>query len=235
MALSQALFGAAAAWSLYIAIEPYIRRHWPDALISWARVQTGRIRDPLVASHILAGCAVLGVTMVLADTLRLTATHNGSPLSVGQNTIGMLDSTSSFVAGLMGATVTFSLTAIMSLLIVFVLRLLVRRLWIAGVLGAILLGVGYLAGPGSLYGRMLLGLADALAFYAIVWIIEHFGLLAGAASYVLAAIAYSVPPAFPSWYAGRGIVAIAIPATVYAWALWVILSDKRGPPTEFVA
>jgi hypothetical protein len=50
-----AVFLASLFWSLYIAIEPYVRRHWPDALISWTRLQAGRVRDPLVASHVLAG------------------------------------------------------------------------------------------------------------------------------------------------------------------------------------
>ena len=49
-------FGAALlAWVMYIGIEPYARRYWPDSLISWSRFSQGRIRNPLVASHILIG------------------------------------------------------------------------------------------------------------------------------------------------------------------------------------
>ena len=40
---------------LYLAVEPFVRKHWPDALISWLRVVGGRLRDPLVASHVLVG------------------------------------------------------------------------------------------------------------------------------------------------------------------------------------
>jgi fructuronate reductase len=33
---------------LYVALEPFVRRMWPDALISWSRAIMGRLRDPLV-------------------------------------------------------------------------------------------------------------------------------------------------------------------------------------------
>ena len=35
-------------WLYYLALEPYVRRLWPQALISWSRVLAGRVRDPLV-------------------------------------------------------------------------------------------------------------------------------------------------------------------------------------------
>ena len=44
----------AITWVLYAGIEPYARRYWPDSLISWTRFSQGRMRNPLVASHILA-------------------------------------------------------------------------------------------------------------------------------------------------------------------------------------
>ena len=49
--------GPAFAWLFYMAIEPYVRRNWPEALISWNRLHSRKLRDPLVASHVLAGLA----------------------------------------------------------------------------------------------------------------------------------------------------------------------------------
>ena len=49
---------------VYLALEPSVRRLWPDALISWTRLLSGRWRDPLVASHALVGVAY-GVAMTL--------------------------------------------------------------------------------------------------------------------------------------------------------------------------
>jgi hypothetical protein len=39
----------------YLAIEPYVRRHWPWQLVGWARLIHGRWRDPKVGSEILSG------------------------------------------------------------------------------------------------------------------------------------------------------------------------------------
>jgi serine/threonine-protein kinase len=57
-------FGSAAGfavvcWLLYLAIEPYARRYWPHAIISWTRLLAGRFRDPLVGrdNHLLDASA----------------------------------------------------------------------------------------------------------------------------------------------------------------------------------
>ncbi|MEO5922273.1 MAG: protein kinase [Bryobacteraceae bacterium] len=53
---------AFAVWILYVGIEPFARRYWPDSLISWTRVCQGQWNNSLVASHVLA--ALLPVTIV---------------------------------------------------------------------------------------------------------------------------------------------------------------------------
>lgn len=35
-------------WLMYMALEPYVRRRWPDMLIGWSRLLAGDYRDPLV-------------------------------------------------------------------------------------------------------------------------------------------------------------------------------------------
>ena len=52
--------------SIYISLEPYVRRWWPHTLISWARLLSGRVRDPLVGRDILAGLlAGIGLVALL--------------------------------------------------------------------------------------------------------------------------------------------------------------------------
>ena len=43
-----------------LRFEPYVRRHWPHALISWSRMLTGNLRDPLVGRDVLWG-VLMGV------------------------------------------------------------------------------------------------------------------------------------------------------------------------------
>ncbi len=54
-ALSWALFVAAFTWLSYVALEPYVRRHWPHALIGWTRLLAGRWRDRRVGRDLLIG------------------------------------------------------------------------------------------------------------------------------------------------------------------------------------
>ena len=62
---SVALFLAGVCWLFYVALEPLIRRRWPDSLIAWTRLLSGRFSDPLVGRVLLAG-ALLGVFAAIA-------------------------------------------------------------------------------------------------------------------------------------------------------------------------
>ena len=60
LAVSTGLFISGFLWVLYLALEPYVRSKWPQTIVSWSRLLTGRFRDPLVGRDILYG-VVLGL------------------------------------------------------------------------------------------------------------------------------------------------------------------------------
>jgi hypothetical protein len=64
MATGWSLVWTAFAWLNYISLEPYVRRWWPHTLISWARLLSGRVRDPLVGRDVLTGL-LAGTGLVL--------------------------------------------------------------------------------------------------------------------------------------------------------------------------
>ena len=53
-------------YAIYMALEPDVRRRWPETLIAWSRVLTGRWTDPLVGRDVLLGILV-GVVHRLLD------------------------------------------------------------------------------------------------------------------------------------------------------------------------
>lgn len=55
--LLYALTRSLRVWLYYVGFEPYVRRLWPDVLITWSRVVSGRFRDPVVGRDLLVGCA----------------------------------------------------------------------------------------------------------------------------------------------------------------------------------
>ncbi len=64
--LSRALFDAGFVWLMYMALEPFVRRRWPDLLISWTRLLSGRFRDSLGGRDCLIGVlAGAGAALIL--------------------------------------------------------------------------------------------------------------------------------------------------------------------------
>jgi serine/threonine protein kinase len=53
-------------WLLYMALEPFVRRRWPQVLVSWTRLISGDWNDPLVARDLLIGVAT-GVLILLIN------------------------------------------------------------------------------------------------------------------------------------------------------------------------
>ncbi|HEX5041646.1 MAG TPA: serine/threonine-protein kinase [Candidatus Polarisedimenticolaceae bacterium] len=79
-ALAFGLFFGGFVWVLYLALEPFVRRHAPNSLIGWTRLVQGRWRDPRVGRDLVAGAvagaallACLSLTYLVADLLHLVS------------------------------------------------------------------------------------------------------------------------------------------------------------------
>lgn len=89
LAISTALFLSGAMWVLYMAVEPWVRRQWPHAIVSWTRLLSGSLRDPVVGRDILLGVA-LGVVWILVFAIRsIPLTHLGASPGFGSTDILM--------------------------------------------------------------------------------------------------------------------------------------------------
>jgi serine/threonine-protein kinase len=71
------LQAALSSWVLYMALEPYVRREWPQLLISLSRLLGGQVRDPLVGRDVLAGMLCAVAIMVPFTALMLAGQHYG--------------------------------------------------------------------------------------------------------------------------------------------------------------
>lgn len=68
--LAATLFEGVMVYVLYLALEPFLRKRWPETIISWTRALAGRFRDPLVGRDILLGCLLGVATEALSDVPR---------------------------------------------------------------------------------------------------------------------------------------------------------------------
>src|SRR5678816_765862 len=112
--LAFALLLACFLWLVYIALEPYVRRRWPDMIISWSRLLAGRHRDPLVGRDILLG-GLCGILWTMADPLyHLLPEWLGlAPQTPHPITAGMLGGVRRFLSEIL-ATHLFTVVLVMS-------------------------------------------------------------------------------------------------------------------------
>ena len=130
----EALLSGALIAFLYLAVEPFVRRHTPHLLIGWARLLEGRWRDPRVGRDVLVG-ALLGLVLAF-----LLAFSNALPswIPLAHQTPVPMDPNA--LAGGTGVVVTilndvlFAFRGGFTLFVAyFVLRMLVRNAVVAGV------------------------------------------------------------------------------------------------------
>ena len=96
-------------WALYLAVEPFMRRHAPGALVGWTRLIDGRFTDPLVGRDILIGCAA-GVVMRLLDLVPMAM---GDRVETAGNYVGLpIASITELFGSVMGSATVFVLVAL---------------------------------------------------------------------------------------------------------------------------
>jgi hypothetical protein len=118
------------AWLAYISLEPYARRWWPVTVILWTPLLAGRWRDPLVGRDVLIGMFA-GLMAAAFHLVVLVISSRHPPPSFRAAVLEALGSSAVFGNVLMVEVlngVQLSLAALAGLVL---LRLLLRRTWIA--------------------------------------------------------------------------------------------------------
>ena len=226
---------------MYIALEPFVRRHLPGWLVGWSRLLAGSFRDPLVGRDLLVGC-ILGIVLVLLNYFRFPLfSLLGAPQikpsapfmslldSAGMGRSGSLylfsgahalvASVSNILIGCVAIGLAFSF-------ITFFFRVLLKRAWIAVIL-VILWGtaVNALGVEPSLLSLTLIILAVGI----ILFVLFRFGLLAFITSVLFYCILLSFPITIQlsAWYSGIGLAGLAL---LLAIALYGFYTSLGGQP-----
>jgi predicted Ser/Thr protein kinase len=129
MGLCSSLFYGGMMWVMYMALEPYIRRRWPQGIIAWSNLLTGHWRDPVVGRDALFGAAMGAVWLLLSRAGDVARMAHGASLNVG-NTAYLNGLRSSL--GLAIVAVPDSIrTALVFFFVIFLLRVVLRNQWLA--------------------------------------------------------------------------------------------------------
>jgi serine/threonine-protein kinase len=132
--LGDSIFLAVLAGVLYSALEPQIRRVWPELLISWSRLLAGDFRDPMVGRDVLFG-GLLGMIFVcIPFAAAKIASVYGEPLTILRLHTHPYEDVFRGAAGLLQAAGWSMVVAFGILLLIFIFIVLFRRRW-AGIVG----------------------------------------------------------------------------------------------------
>lgn len=224
LAISTGLFVSGALWTLYLALEPYVRSKWPQTIVSWSRLLAGNLRDPLVGRDVLFG-TVLGMAWVLVFYFGYLF-----DLRVGERPLfpstdileGVRATIALWLGNIVGATV-----GVLSFFFVLVfLRVLLRNRWLAAALFVILFTLPkVLASDHPLIDAPIWLVIYGIAAFAIV----RFGLVTLATAVFTANVLLNLPHTadLSKWYApaalGVGLSFVALAA----WGFYTSLAEQR--------
>jgi tRNA A-37 threonylcarbamoyl transferase component Bud32 len=204
-------------WLVYMGLEPQVRRLWPRTLISWTRLLSGRVRDPLVGRDILIG-VLAGVALLV---IRVYINDHPIPSDILAAALESLSSPRHFIGILTEAIVTASAYALAGLLFLMLIRVIVRITWVAAAITAV--GFVPLLSDGGLeIYSLLLALAG-------VTIVLRFGLLSWSATLLALFVTTRLPVTLDvnAWYYGSSLSILLLVGGLAAYGCLVAV--ERAP------
>jgi hypothetical protein len=225
LAIGSGLLIGGIVWMLYLAVEPWIRRRWPHAIISWSRLISGQLRDPLVGRDILFGVAFGAVWILIFAFVNVPMAKLGASPSFNSS------------AYLLGGRLALGQwlkqipnSIIGTLQFFFVaagLRWIFRKDWIAAIPFVLFFtGMQYL--QNSAHAAVFVS-AYGLVFIILVIIVFRFGLVPLAVAAFTVDMLANVPLTsdFSEWYMGTTVLALL---SVVALAGWGFYHSLGGGP-----
>lgn len=226
LALAWAFLISTFARMLYFGLEPFVRRRDPHTLIGWVRLIGGKIRDPLVGRDVLIGMTygvLLGV-FEYSDNILLPF-FGGLPPQPGTLSMDSLLGVRQTLGSLFAYTWIFVLYSLGIFFVFFLVRLLVRKDWIAAI---VIVFLGSITDTGGEYfwATFLWG---AVIWLSIYLVLRRFGLLALVVGLVVQNILVTFPMTthLSRWYASGAIAGMMI---IIAITLFALQSALAGQP-----
>jgi predicted Ser/Thr protein kinase len=210
-------------WVLYLALEPWVRRRWPQTMISWSRYTVKGWRDPLVGRDLLYAVGI-GAFLYLLDLLQ-SAVRGPSQSPIFPGALFTLTGVASATSGLLlafGSEVTDSL---LIFFILFVSRVALRKEWIA-----VLATVAIVSAIDFAQGAIQLpNLPFEVAYLAILTIVMlRLGLIAAIFAYATKQILHLPHTVdWSAWYAGATMAPVILLALLAIYGFRTSLGGRR--------
>jgi Protein kinase domain len=175
---------------LYFSLEPFVRRRDPHTLISWSRLLAGQLRDPLVGRDFLIG-SVYGLLLSLYESFQnliLPWLGKLPPPPIAPAPSPLLGVRYA-IGAVLQYTWVFVLYSLLIFFLLFLIRLAVRKDWIALI---VIVFLGAITNTGGDYAIATF-IFGALTWVSICLVLRRFGLLTLVIGLVTQNILYVFP------------------------------------------
>jgi len=222
------VFLAGLVWLVYIALEPFLRSRWPDAMVSWSRLLAGRFRDPLVGRDILVGISASCAIALLFVLLSVVGWWMGIPQpSPNAGPLVVLLGGRHLLSHIIGSLFVPLLITGGILLLLLILRVLLRKHWIAVAAMVMILTIPEAITDFEEPLFLLEFGVSLLLWVSIYLLLSRSGLLSVCALFFFIFSWEAVPSLnFSSWYAGNTIVILLTLAAVAGYAFYTSLGGR---------
>lgn len=229
-AASDYVFFAGLLWVMYVALEPYIRKLWPDSLLGWSRLLAGHLRDPRVGRDLLLGLAG-GVGLALIEVVKTTLIPwlgYAAPTPTYATSVEPWSGPGAMAAFWVLAIDGALQAALGLLLLVVLVRLTLRKPWLAIPVTVLILSVPSANQLGTTNAPFIF-LFPIVSGILLTWLVFTSGLLAFTVSWVVVILLRNVPMMgdVSHWSAAAGNWTLA---ALIALALFGFYAARAGQP-----
>jgi hypothetical protein len=228
--LSLSLYNAVNVWLFYIALEPYVRRFWPQLLIGWTRVISGHTRDPLVGRDVLVGVAAGSIVAFLIASRELVPRILGlRPVTPDlSGTLLLLGSRHVIAVALQ--TVRRAVGSAMQLVgVVVFLKIVVKRTWLVLLLSTVAILPIAMSGTFAAQELAIESLIAVAAIALALAVLLRFGLLSLVVMFYTFMLIEAFPPTvdFSRPYAG---VSVGLLAAIAGLSIFGFVASRGDEP-----
>ena len=226
------LVAAALLWVTYVAVEPYVRRFWPDGILGWTRLLSGYVRDPRVGRDVLIGCVFAAVMALLNIFYELLPPLMGRPPAIPrfQNGVDALSGISELAGKIFDHLVSGVFVAMFAVLSFVLLRLIFRRTPLAIVAWVVVLALFQASQVLASGTSMWIAAAfQACMIAALTIMVVRYGLLVTAVAFAVGNILEDIPLtlSLSHWTATTSNLALA---TALALTFFGFYAARAGQP-----
>ncbi len=224
--VGEALFAGGLLYVMYLALEPAVRRYWPDSLLGWTRLVHGQVVDARVGRDVLVGLAGGAVIVVLFGIrwpLQAALGHDGPAVEMGNPRVF---EGPGYLLGLFSSLFAFQATfnAMWCVFAIVGLKRLLKRMWLVAITASLFFT---LVAASGIYtdqpGFFWLHFATAITVVSVIIVVAiRFGLLAAVATFLVTLWTTNIPwtTATDRWDFPLTALAFGLLAAVAVFGAW---------------